>query len=167
MSGIKDRHFMSNSPEYKTWEMMIQRCTNPKYGPYNYYGGRGIKVCDEWLDFKNFWKDMGDRPKGKTIDRKDVNGDYCKSNCQWATKSEQTYNTRKRTDNTSGFCGVYYHKASNKWMAAINLGGKQKYLGLYVDQQDALAARIEAEKLYYSFSKNLISEKEVDVEDIS
>jgi len=83
------------SRTYTSWDMMRQRCNNPKYTQYRDYGGRGIKVCDRWSVFSNFLEDMGDRPEGMTLDRKDTNGDYTKDNCKWSTKAEQVRNTRR------------------------------------------------------------------------
>lgn len=82
------------SPTYKTWHSMIQRCINPNNDYYKRYGGRGIKVCKRWTLFENFLEDMGERPKGLTIERVDNNGDYCKSNCKWATGKEQARNKK-------------------------------------------------------------------------
>jgi hypothetical protein len=76
---------------------MIARCTNPEHENFKNYGGRGIKVCDEWRNnFSQFLADMGERPEGKTLDRKDVNGDYCAINCRWSTETEQKANTRAK-----------------------------------------------------------------------
>jgi hypothetical protein len=92
-SKIMDGH---PSPTYQSWVSMNKRCNNPNYREYKYYGGRGIKVCIQWLNFENFLKDMGERPLGKTLDRyPDKNGDYKPGNCRWATPSEQCLNRRK------------------------------------------------------------------------
>lgn len=89
------KHGMYKKPEYESWIGMIQRCTNSNNQAYKDYGGRGIKVCESWLtSFENFYKDMGKRPDGKTLDRKDVNGDYEPNNCHWATNLEQANNKR-------------------------------------------------------------------------
>ncbi len=88
------KHGMYASPTYSSWNNMIQRCTNPKYTYYEYYGGRGITVCNRWLDFRNFLEDMGNKPEGLTLDRVDVDGNYELSNCRWATRKEQAQNRR-------------------------------------------------------------------------
>jgi hypothetical protein len=71
-------------------EAMEQRCTNPNFHKYPRYGGRGIRI--EWSCFEDFYRDMGDRPEGLTIERKDVNGNYSKENCKWGTDLEQGRN---------------------------------------------------------------------------
>lgn len=83
------------SPEYMAWSGIIQRCTNDKSPNYHNYGGRGIKVCDRWLTFENFLADMGRRPPGTTIDRKNNDGNYEPGNCRWATQKEQCRNNRR------------------------------------------------------------------------
>ena len=89
-------YYKTHPDEYPGYVAMKGRCTNPKKSDYSYYGGRGIKVCDSWTEsFDNFIKDMGPRPEGATLDRVDVDGDYCKENCRWATFEEQSNNTRR------------------------------------------------------------------------
>ena len=83
-------------PEYEVWRAMRRRTTNKKCADYQYYGARGIKVCDRWNDFIVFYADMGPRPTaGHSIDRINVNGDYGPSNCRWATAVEQRHNQRR------------------------------------------------------------------------
>ena len=79
-------HGMTKSPEYRTWQNAKRRCLNPKSKDYEYYGGRGITMCEEWInDFETFLKDMGNRPKNGTLERINVNLGYCAENCKWAT----------------------------------------------------------------------------------
>jgi len=88
-------HLLTHSSEYIAWVNMKARCHNTEREDYNNYGGRGILVCQKWLDsFEAFFADMGPRPPGKSLDRKDVNGNYTPDNCQWATLIEQANNTR-------------------------------------------------------------------------
>lgn len=89
-------HGMTNTPIYKTWKRMKDRCSNPNNKNYKYYGGRGIKVCDRWVNsFENFYEDMGDKPKGLVIDRINNDGNYEPNNCRWVTITE---NNRNKSD---------------------------------------------------------------------
>lgn len=79
--------------EYRSWQMMKNRCLNPKAQDWDYYGGRGVKIADEWVTFEAFLADMGRKPTPQhSLERKDSNGHYCKSNCVWATRQEQARN---------------------------------------------------------------------------
>lgn len=93
------KHGRSQDPSgsaYATWSSMFARCYNPKSPSYSDYGGRGIKICNRWHKFENFLADMGERPRGTSIDRwPDKNGNYEPGNCRWATQTQQMYNTRR------------------------------------------------------------------------
>lgn len=88
-------HGMSDTPIYYVWKNMRRRCTVINHPAYKYYGARGITVCQRWLDFNNFYADMGDKPEGKSLDRIDNDREYSKSNCRWATPMEQSQNSRR------------------------------------------------------------------------
>lgn len=92
-------HGQSHTPVYNRWQTMLRRCDNPKATGYKYWGGRGIKVCDEWKDFAVFHKYiqevLGPQPTSKhSIDRRDNDGHYEPGNLRWATRSEQNRNRR-------------------------------------------------------------------------
>jgi hypothetical protein len=94
---VSHRHGKSKTIVYSKWKAMMNRCYRPTNENYPRYGGRGIEVCKRWHTFMNFYTDMGDPPKGLTLERKDVNGSYEPSNCKWATQAEQA---RNKTNNT-------------------------------------------------------------------
>lgn len=115
-------HGMVGTVVYKTWENMKKRCTNPNVPNYERYGGRGIKVCDRWLNsFENFYSDMGDLPFEKAqIDRIDNNGDYSPENCRWVSAKENSRNkrnNRKHTFNGETLCLIEWSERTgiNYW----------------------------------------------------
>lgn len=106
------------SPTLKSWQHMISRCLNPRNPKYPRYGGRGITVCERWLDFQSFLEDMGEKPKaGMSIGRVNNDGDYEPKNCRWETPKQQA-------DNRPGFCHefTYKEKKYNMKQLADKLG---------------------------------------------
>lgn len=97
MSNYKHGHMVDQihaTPTYQSWKAMKKRCQSPTHDNYARYGGRGIKVCERWQDFRNFLADMGVRPDGMTLDRIDPDGHYEPANCRWATVDQQNANQR-------------------------------------------------------------------------
>lgn len=93
-TGGKVKHGMSRSKVYRVWQQIHQRCSNPNNRSFKNYGARGIKVCERWHTFDNFYKDMGSPPPKFTLDRVDNSGDYEPDNCEWVTYIDQANNRR-------------------------------------------------------------------------
>ena len=90
------QHGMTGTPTWISWIGMIQRCSDPNQRSYKDYGGNGVSVCERWLDFANFYADMGERPAGTTIDRENGAKIYGPDTCRWADKTTQI-RTRSNT----------------------------------------------------------------------
>lgn len=123
---------------YRIWSHMKTRCYNSKHDKYRYYGGRGIIICEEWhqyLPFRKWALDNGYQPH-LTIERNDVNGNYCPENCTWITQAQQAKNKRR-----SGMEGATFEMVRNKpkWRARVG----QKSLGYFDSRELALKARSE------------------------
>lgn len=102
---------MEHKRMYNTWAQIKQRCTNPNNPQYQYYGGRGITMCQRWMDnFEDFYADIGDRPDGMTLDRIDNNKGYEPTNVRWATKSEQARNRRCVVEVTHNGKRMFLHE---------------------------------------------------------
>lgn len=140
------KHLLSDHPIYHTWIAMKRRCANKNNSDYKYYGGKGIRVCEEWLtDFKNFydWSLASGWEEGLTIDRINSCGDYCPANCRWATAQEQAANKGRYKNNSSGYTGVQYYKWLKKepWVATITKDHKCKRIGYAKTPKDAAIIR--------------------------
>jgi hypothetical protein len=133
---------------YKIWQGMRQRCNNPNDKDYSDYGERGIKVCNEWEENPMAFVDWALRngyADNLTIDRENVNGSYCPSNCRWATYTEQARNKRIQKTNKTGYSGVHYEPSRNKYRAVIYVNCKKIDLGRYETVEKAAEARRNGE----------------------
>ena len=128
------------SPEYSSWRSMRWRCSNSSGRGYKDYGGRGITVCDRWLNsFENFLEDMGPRPPNTSIDRINNDGNYEPSNCRWASPEEQANNRRTNIDITGQKFGrltaekiVGKGKAGLIWQCSCECGNTSKVRGTHL-----------------------------------
>ncbi len=134
------KHGMTGINEYIAWKSMKQRCYNKNIKAYNDYGGRGIIVCDEWLnDFIAFFNYIGVKPnKEYSLDRINNNGNYEPGNVRWANKTDQINNRRIFKNNKSGIRGIGWNKKYNKWIVRIMKNYKSYYLGSFHDINDAI-----------------------------
>lgn len=96
LTGDRSRtHGRSKTPTHNSWRAMRERCQNPKNVAYKNYGGRGISVCKRWEEFEGFLEDMGERPEGTTLERRDVQKGYSPDNCVWLEAKKQCENTTR------------------------------------------------------------------------
>jgi hypothetical protein len=136
--GLADNH-----PQYSAWLNMRRRCSNPDHPHYKYYGGRGIRVCKEWECFATYLNDVGERPKGMSLDRIDNNGNYEPGNVRWATKSTQSQN--RRTFKSPGRANEKHH--NNKLTTAEVVEIRALYATGALTQQ-ALAEKFGCSRRY-------------------
>lgn len=119
MATVRQLH----TATYECWTNMKTRCSNPKVEAFERYGGRGIKVCARWQLFSNFLADMGDRPDGMTIERRDNDGDYEPGNCFWASRRVQARNRKSNVVATVD--GVTLH--AQNWAALLGVSRNAFY----------------------------------------
>lgn len=138
-------HGMKGTKIYTTWKNIRNRCHNKNNPQYHNYGGRGIKICERWNNFQNFYDDMGDIPEGKSIDRIDNDGDYSPDNCKWSTYQEQAENKGKYRNSKTGITGVTItHQGF--YRSYIDIKGKRYFLYHGDNLEQAINARKEAER---------------------
>jgi hypothetical protein len=130
--GSNKKHGKSKSNTYRIWDTMKQRCTNPNNNSYKRYGKRGIVFCKRWYKFENFLEDMGEKPKGHTLERINNNLGYNRKNCRWATPKEQARNKR----NTVYFEYFGEKKALAQWCEELNIPYKKMYYLLKTKKVD-------------------------------
>lgn len=145
-------HRATGTRLHNEWRAMKARCYIPSCSNYERYGGRGIRVCDEWKnDFLKFkeWALENGYNDDLSIDRINPDGDYEPNNCRWVTMQKQFWNRGIRKTNKSGVSGVYFDKSKGRWRAHITVNRKRIDLGTYLEKEDAVKARKCAEKEYW------------------
>ena len=140
------QHGLSTHPLYHTWENMRSRCNNPKNTNYKWYGARGVIVCKRWDNFANFVADVGDKPEGMSLDRRNNMGNYDPNNIQWTSQVGQVRNSRLRVTNKTGVKGVWFNKKIGNYQVFIRADGRRLYLGSFYSLDDAIKVRLKAEK---------------------
>ena len=127
-------HGLRSTRLYSIWSKLKGRVLNPKNKDYNDYGGRGINICEDWLDIRNFydWAMENGYSDELSIDRIDNAGNYCPENCRWTTKTIQRRNTRIAKNNTSGYKGVSFVKKTNKYKSYIRVNRKRIHIGHFL-----------------------------------
>jgi hypothetical protein len=146
---LRTLHGYHTEPTYRSWQAMIQRCTNPNHSAYKRYGNKGVTVCQEWIDdFRNFLNDMGERHEGKTLDRIDNDKGYSKENCRWATTKDQGFNRKN---------GVMKSWDQNEW--PYERSSVIKFLKLGMDRSQIISHAENTIKLKSSSHWRRIEER--------
>ena len=141
-SETNKTHGLGYTRLYIIWSTLKGRVLNPKNKAYKNYGGRGITLCDEWLDVQNFydWAMSNGYSDELSIDRIDNDGNYCPENCRWTTQTIQTRNQRIYKNNSSGFKGVCFVKDKNKYKSYITVDKNRVFLGYFPTAEDGAIA---------------------------
>lgn len=133
------KHGYNNTRPYEIWENMKQRCYNSKCPMYNYYGGRGITICEEWKNhpeaFVN-WAIQNGYSENLTIDRIDNSKGYSPDNCRWVDRKTQSLNRNLQSNNKSGIKNVFWDKSRSKWRVQIDNWSKR-----FDTKEEAIKAR--------------------------
>lgn len=151
---IDEKHGMSRTMTYQKWESMKKRCNGKDPLSVKYYQELGITYDPRWELFSEFYRDMGECPDGLSLDRINSKLGYYKENCRWTTRSEQSFNTKKQENNTSGRTGVIWLKREKRWLARIEKDRKVISLGYFKNYDDACAVRAKAEIEYFGYNKD-------------
>lgn len=133
--------YIYHKTTYKAWAHMKERCDNPLHEQSHRYSRRGITYDPRWKDYTAFVEDLGYKPEGLTLERKDNNKGYYKENCKWATWEEQSQNKSKYISNTSGIVGVSYSTTQKKWVSKATSKGRSFQLYKGKDFFEACCAR--------------------------
>lgn len=150
ISESRTTHGMKDTKEYTAWLGMKRRCLNEKDKKFADYGGRGIKVQENWIsDFVQFYEYVGVAPSPEhSLDRIDTNGNYEEGNVKWSTKPEQAQNTRKPKSGFNKYKWVTYHKRIKKYKAGFIMNGVSYYRGYFETESEAAID-------VYTFYRNL------------